>query len=177
MSYQPRVRNEQESTPDLMYNIDLLEDLVSNSKRIPIGGKVMVDEDQFILLLEDIRTNIPMEIREAQRLIKERERVLGEAQEQAARIVRDAQRRADLLVSEHTILAEAKQHGEEILRQAEKQRQEERGRMEVFFLQQLNAVRNAALASMANMEATIERSLDALNDAEAAIGDETPDHR
>lgn len=175
MSQQSRVRNEQESAPELVYNIDQLEDLVSNGKRVPMSHKVMVDEDEFIQLLDEIRTSIPMEIRDAQRLLKERERLIGEAQDQAARIVNDAQRRASVLVSEHTVLAEAKQHAEELLRAAEKQRQEERGRMEVFFLQQLNAIRNATYATMSNMEATVERSLDALAQAESAIGDDPED--
>lgn len=177
MSQQPRVRNEQQSAPELLYNIDQLEDLVSNGKRVPMSHKVMVDEDEFIRLLDDIRTAIPMEIRDAQRLLKERERLVGEAQEQAARIVNDAQRRASVLVSEHTVLAEAKQHAEEMLRAAEKRRQEEQGRMEVFFLQQLTAVRNATLATMSNMEATVERALVELANAENAIGSDPEDNQ
>lgn len=170
MSQPPRVQNEQESASDILYSIDQLEDLVSNAKRVPMSRKVMVEEDDFIHLLDEMRTNIPLEIRDAHRLLKERERLIGEAQDQAARIVEDAKRRAQVLVSEHTILAEARQLGEEELRAAERQRQEARGRMEVFFLQQLNAVRNAALSTMGNMEATVEQSLEALNQAESAIG-------
>ncbi len=175
MSQQPRVHNEQESAPDLVYSIDQLEDLVSNAKRMPMSRKVMIEEDEFIHLLDDMRTNIPLEIRDATRLLKERERIIGEAQDQATRIVQDAQRRAQVLVSEHTVLAEAKQLAEEELRLAERQRQEERGRMEVFFLQQLNAIRNATLTTMGNMEATVERSLEALAAAESAIGGDPDD--
>jgi cell division septum initiation protein DivIVA len=170
MSQQSRVHNEQESAPDLVYSIDQLEDMVSNGKRVPMSRKVMVEEDEFIHLLDEMRTNIPLEIRDATRLLKERERIIGEAQDQATRIVNDAQRRAQVLVSEHTVLAEAKQLAEEELRTAERQRQEARGRMEVFFLQQLNIIRNATLATMSNMEATVEHSLEALAAAESAIG-------
>lgn len=172
MSQPPRVHNEQESATDLLYAIDQLEDLVSAGKRVPMSRKVMVEEDEFIHLLDEMRTNIPLEIREANRLLRERERLMGEAQDQAARIVEDAKRRAQVLVSEHTVLAEAKQLAEEELRIAERQRQEERGRMEVFFLQQLNAIRNATYETMSNMESTVERSLDALQQAESAIGGE-----
>ena len=173
MSQQPRVHNEQESAPDLVYSIDQLEDLVSNGKRVPMSRKVMVEEEEFIHLLDEMRTNIPLEIRDATRLLKERERIIAEAQDQATRIVNDAQRRAAVLVSDHTVLAEAKQLAEEELRLAERQRQEERGRMEVFFLQQLNTIRNATLTTMSNMEATVERNLAALDAAEAAIGGDT----
>ena len=176
MSQQPRVHNEQESAPDLVYSIDQLEDLVSNGKRVPMSRKVMVEEDEFIHLLDEMRTNIPLEIRDATRLLKERERIIAEAQDQATRIVQDAQRRAQVLVSDHTVLAEAKQLAEEELRVAERQRQEERGRMEVFFLQQLNTIRNATLTTMSNMEATVERNLTALDAAESAIGG-SPDDR
>lgn len=170
MSQPPRVQNEQESASDILYSIDQLEDLVSNGKRVPMSRKVMVEEDEFIHLLDEMRTNIPLEIRDAHRLLKERERLIGEAQDQAARIVEDAKSRAQLLVSKHTVLAEAKQLAEEELRVAERKRQEARGRMEVFFLQQLNAVRSATVSTMGNMEATVERSLDALEKAELAIG-------
>lgn len=177
MSHQPRGRSEHEGAPELVYNLDRLEELVSEGKRVPMSNKVMVDEHEFLGIMDEIRTAIPMEIRDAQRLLKERERLVGEAQEQAARIVNDAQRRASVLVSEHTILAEAKQHAEELLRAAEKRRQEEQGRMEVFFLQQLNAIRNATYSVMSNMEGTVEHALEALNEAESAIGsdpDEAP---
>lgn len=177
MSQPPRVRSQHESAQELVYNIDQLEELLSSGKRVPMSHLVMVDEGQFISLVEDMRATIPIEIRDAQRLLKERERLIGEAQEQATRIVNDAQRRASVLVSEHTILAEAKQHAEELLRAAEKRRQEEQGRMEVFFLQQLHAIRNAALSTMSNMEATVERSLSALADAESAIGGDSDERR
>lgn len=170
MSQPPRVRNEQESAPELFYNIDQLEGLVSNGKRVPMSHKVMVDEDLFIQILDEVRISIPMEIRDAQRLLKERERLIGEAQEQATRIVQDAQRRANVLVSEHTVLAEAKQLAEVVLREADKQRQEEQGRMEIFFLNQLKAVRSATLSTMGHMEATVERALNDLQQAEDAIG-------
>jgi hypothetical protein len=84
--------------------------------------------------------------------------------------VNDAQRRAQVLVSEHTVLAEARQLAEEELRLAERQRQEAQGKMEVFFLQQIAAIRNAMVSVMANMEATVDDNLDALSRAEAAIG-------
>lgn len=172
MSQQQRGRNEAESAPEMLYNLDQLEDLVSKGKRMPMSRKVMVDEDEFIDIVEEIRSSIPMEMRDAQRVLKERERIIGEAQDQALRIVNDAQRRASVMTSEHTILAEAKQLAEEQLRMAEKQRQEARGRMEVFFLQQLNTIRNAAYATMSTMESTVERSLTELERAEAAIGSE-----
>lgn len=174
MSQPTRIRNEQESAPDLMYSIDQLEDLVRTGKRVPMSRKVMVEEEEFTILLDEMRINIPLEIRDATRLLKERERIIGEAQDQAARIVSDAQRRAQVLVSEHTILAEAKQLAEEELRIAERKRQEAQGKMEVFFLQQLNTIRNSMVAVMANMEATVDENLDALAAAESAIGG-TPD--
>lgn len=165
----PRMRNSQESTPDLVYNIDQLEYLVSSGKRVPMSRMVIVDEDEFMGLLDDIRANIPMEIRDAQRLLKERERIVGEAQDEALRIVNDAQRRAQVLVSEHTIMAEAKQHAEELLRQNEKLIQEAKGRMQVEFLQQIAAIRNATISAMSMMETTVERSMDVLDEAQTAI--------
>lgn len=166
MSNQHGVRNEMESASDIVYILDRLEDMVSDGMRVPVSRKVMVDENEFMNLLADVRANIPLEIRRAQAVVKERERIIGEAQDEALRIVNDAQRRAQLLVSEHTVLAEAKQRGEEILKRAEIDAKEATGRAEVFIINHLQHAQQAVIAMMSELEGTIDIGLGELRAAE-----------
>lgn len=169
MSQHSRMRNEQENAPELAYNIDQLEALVSNAKRFPLGQKPMIDEEEFIFLLDEIRATIPAEIRDAQRLLKERERIIGEAQEEAARIVSDAQIHARELVSDHPIMNEAKKHAERLLLEAERDRNTMRGETEVYLLQQVKTIHDVFVGIMGSIEGPMDRSLDSLKDLKDAL--------
>ncbi|MDP8909444.1 MAG: ATPase, partial [Chloroflexota bacterium] len=105
-------------TADILYLVDRLEELVGMGKRVPLSNRVMVEEEEFLSLVDQLRVAVPNEIKQAQRVIKERERIIGEAQDEARAIVKAAQDRAELLLSQHGVLAEARVRGEEILRRA-----------------------------------------------------------
>ena len=155
---------------DILYLVDQLEELVGIGKRVPFSGRVMVEEEDFLALVDQLRVAVPNEIRQAQRVIKERERIIGEAQDEAARIIRAAQDRAEIMVSQSVILAEARQRGEEILRQAEEEQQRTRGELDVFILEQLQLVEDAVRRGMAVMEDAVEQTLETIEGARNAVG-------
>lgn len=159
-----------DSAADILYLVDQLEELVSIGKRVPMSRRVMVEEEDFLALVDQLRVALPNEIRQAQRVIKERERVIGEAQDEASRIVQRAQQRAEQLVSQHAIMSEAKQRGEEILRQAEEEQQRTRGELDVFVLEQLQLVEAAVRRGMAVMEDAVEQTIDTVEHARDAVG-------
>lgn len=155
---------------DIAYLVDQLEELVGGGKRLPLSNRVMVEEADFLALLEQLRVALPTEIRQAQRVIKERERVIGEAQDEAARIIATANERAELLVSQNVILAEARQRGEVILRQAEEEQQRTRGELDVYVMDQLDLVSEAAKRGMAEIEGAVEKTLLIIEDAKSRVG-------
>ena len=93
-----------DGTADILYVVDRLEELVGIGKRVPFSGRVMVEEEEFLALVDQFRAAVPNEIKQAQRVIKERERIIGEAQDEGARIVQVARERADAMVSQHGIV-------------------------------------------------------------------------
>lgn len=161
---------QQDGTADILYLLDRLEELVGIGKRVPFSGRVMVEEEEFLALVDQLRVAVPNEIKQAQRVIKERERVIGEAQDEGSRIVKAARDRADLLVSQSGILAESRQRSEEVLRQAEEERQRARGEIEVFIVEQLQLVEDAVRRGMAVMEDAVEQTLETMESAKDAIG-------
>lgn len=161
---------QQDGTADILYLVDQLEELVGIGKRVPFSGRVMVEEEEFLVLVDQLRAAVPTEIRQAQRVIKDRERIVGEAQDEAARIVQVARDRAEAMVSQHGIVAEARQRSEDILRAAEEERQRTRGEIEVFVMDQLQLVEDAVRRGMAVMEDAVEQTLDTVASARDAIG-------
>lgn len=159
-----------DSAADILYLIDQLEELVSLSKRVPMSRRVMVEEEDFMAIVDQLRVSLPNEIKQAQRVIKDREHIIGDAQDEATRIIQKARDRAEVMVSQHTIMEEARQRGEEILRKAEEEQQRTRGELDVYTLSQLQLIEDAVRRGMAVMEDAVERTLDEVDQARDAVG-------
>lgn len=159
-----------DSATDILYLIDQLEELVSLSKRVPMSRRVMVEEEDFLAIVDQLRVSLPNEIKQAQRVIKEREHIIGDAQDEATRIIQSARERAEDMVSQHEIMAEARQRGEEILRNAGEEQQRTRGELDVYTMNQLQLIEDAVRRGMAVMEDAVERTLDEVDQARDAVG-------
>jgi len=72
---------------DILYLVDRLEELVGIGKRVPFSNRVMVEEADFLALVDQLRATVPNEVRQAQRVIGERAAIIAEAQGEAAKIL------------------------------------------------------------------------------------------
>ncbi len=159
-----------EGTVELLYLLDQLEEMVSVSKRVPFSHRVMVEEDEFAELVEQLRLAIPSEVRQAQRVIRDRERIIAEAQQEASHIIENARSRAEYLVSNEGILNEAKQRSEEILRAAEERRKRDKGEIDVYAMQQFNRIEQALREGLDVIDAAVQETVDQLQQARDSIG-------
>src|SRR5437764_2307218 len=112
---------------DLQYLIDRLETIVRAARRMPVMNKLVLDEQELVDLVDQMRTVLPEEIRYAKHVLREKEQILSDAQSQADEILRVARQQADLMVEKEGLLKQAKQQADEIRRQA----QEEAERVQV----------------------------------------------
>jgi len=103
---------------DILQLIDRLEELFNQSKSIPLTRNVMVDEDRMLDIIDQMRIAIPEEVKKAQQLLGQRDRVLAQAQEEANRTLELARQKADQLVSKEMVAQEASRRAEQILAQA-----------------------------------------------------------
>lgn len=160
----------EDGTVDILYLVDRLEELVGVGKRVPFSGRVMVEEEQFLALVDQLRIAVPNEIKQAQRVIRERERIVAEAQETAARIVDTAKKRAEYIVSQEGILNEARQQSEHILAQAEEKRKRSLGEIDVYAIDQFNKVEDALRDGLAIIDQAVRATVSALNEARDNVG-------
>ena len=103
---------------DILQLIDRLEELFNESKAIPLTHNVMVDEDRMLELIDQMRIAIPEEVKKAQQVLAQRDRVMAQAQEEANRTLTLAREKADQMAQRDNIVLEAQRRAEQILSQA-----------------------------------------------------------
>jgi len=103
---------------DILHLVDRLEELFNESRPIWFTHSVIVDEDRMLDLIDQMRVSIPEEIKKAQQLLSNRDRLLAQAQEEASRTVQLARDRADQVVDRDPIVQAAQVRAEQIIAQA-----------------------------------------------------------
>ena len=95
--------------------LDTIEDTLEESTSMPLsGGKRLVDVEKVRDYLDDIRANLPGELRQAQQVVNDRAQIVDTANAQAQAIVKKAEERARILVSDAEIVKAAQQRAAEI---------------------------------------------------------------
>jgi cell division septum initiation protein DivIVA len=106
---------------DISFLVDRLEELVRQSWHIPMSTYLIVDEDEVHGVLDQIRTAIPKEIKQAARLIQERETTLSQAEADADRIIESARIEAERLADDHEIIQAANVRAQTIIERAQRE--------------------------------------------------------
>jgi hypothetical protein len=108
---------------DILYLIDRLENLVTNSKRMPLVNQVIVKEADLLNIIDQLRTSIPMEIKQARRIMQEKERILSQAKSDANIILNQARAETERALTSEGLLQVAQEREQEIIYQANEQAQ------------------------------------------------------
>lgn len=106
---------------DIYHLINRLERLLNESWRMPLSAYLVINEDDFLDVIDQLRTTIPREIKEAEKVQRERDRVIAQAEEEAERIVKLAQEDAAKMVEEHEIMHSADQRAATIIQRAQRE--------------------------------------------------------
>ena len=95
--------------------LDTIEDTLEESTSMPLsGGKRLVDVEKVRDYLDDIRANLPGELRQAQQIVNDRAQIVDTANAQVQANVKKAEERARILVSDAEIVKAAQQRAAEI---------------------------------------------------------------
>jgi cell division septum initiation protein DivIVA len=144
---------------------------------MPLSAYLVINEDDFLDVIDQMRTAIPKEIRDAEKIQRERERLVAQAEEEADRIVKLAQDEADKLINDHDIIRGAAKREQTIIERAQREAEvlkseaDEYARSVLVSLnEQLGAVDNQIaelLQTVANGLATLSPTEELLPDEEA----------
>ena len=103
---------------DILHLVDRLEELFNESKPIWFTHSVVVDEDRMLDLIDQMRVSIPEEIKKAQQILAQRDRILAQSQEEANRTLSLAREKAEQLVERDAIIQAAHIKAEQIIKQS-----------------------------------------------------------
>ncbi len=103
---------------DILQLVDRLEELFNEARAVPFTHNVVVDEDRMLEVIDQMRIVIPDEVKKAQQVLQQRDRVMAQAQEEADRTVALARDKAEQIAAKDNIVVEAQRRAEQILAQA-----------------------------------------------------------
>ncbi len=113
---------------DILYLLNQLEEVLGASSKVPLTSRVIVDEQEILDIIDQIRVSIPDEIKAASRITAEREQLLADARAEADQLIREADAQmADRLAEHHLVRAaevRAAQVEDRALQQADQVRRE-----------------------------------------------------
>ncbi len=98
--------------------LDLMDELIDKASSVPFTNKKVIDIEKMREYIDSIRYNLPTDIKKAKELQNDKAIIMTEANKKAEVIVKKAEERAQILVSEDEITKAAQIQAADILNQA-----------------------------------------------------------
>jgi hypothetical protein len=122
---------------DILHLVDRLEELLNQSRPLFFTHNVIVDEDRMLDIIDQMRVAIPDEVKKAQQLLAQRDRILAQAQEEANRTVAIAREKGDQLLERDAIVQSAQSRAEQIQVQARAEAEKTRQDADKYVIESL----------------------------------------
>jgi hypothetical protein len=106
---------EKEGIIDIINVVDRLETLVNTSKVMPVTGSLLMDKKKILELLDQLRLQVPQQIKSAEELLTQKDQIISQAMIEARR----ARTRAEDEFKEKLGQSELRKRADDILREAE----------------------------------------------------------
>lgn len=103
---------------DIQHLVDRLEDLIDEGRHLPFSKFTMIDEERALEIIDQMRISIPEEIEKASRILAQRDRVLAQANEEAARLLQQARAKGEEMLTEDVNVQSAQIMAANIIEQA-----------------------------------------------------------
>jgi hypothetical protein len=133
---------------DAMDRIDQIIALVENARNVPMSRNAMIDRSELIGLLEQLRVELPSEMRRAGALLEERDKILDAGQREAERMISEAEAEHHRLVSHNEVVVSADRESTRMINEARAEVQRLRDEVDEY-----------VDTTLANFEQFLHRSL------------------
>ena len=146
--------------------IDRLEYVIGHSRQIPLTRTVVVDQEEVLACIDDLRLSLPDEIKQARWTLQEQQRLLSEAQAEAARTVSKAGERAQTMIGQHDLVKRAEKQAEAMLKEAGLKAEETRRAADRYAWEVMQNLETQLLRTVA----TVKKGVEALRTPPAKAG-------
>lgn len=141
---------------EMRFLVDRLEAVVNTGRRLPLG-RILLDEQEIMEIIDQMHVTEPTEVNQARRIILDREQILTQAQIEADNIVTMARDRVDQLLSENGLLLEAKSHAERMLAEARREAETMRTDADSYAAEILTYMEEVLAQNLAQVRAGLEQ--------------------
>jgi vacuolar-type H+-ATPase subunit H len=100
---------------DILYLVDRLEEMINEGWHIPLTTNVVLDEEEFLDIIDQMRISVPEEIKQAKRIQQERDRLVSQAKDEADRMLALAREQNQALLSDHELIRAAEAQKQAII--------------------------------------------------------------
>ncbi len=106
---------------DIQRELNRLEEILFESFHIPFTKRTVVDEELLLAQLDVVRENLPTAFEDAEKIVRQREEILLQAEEYAQEVMEAAERRADQILDEMGIIQQAEYEANQIRKQVQQE--------------------------------------------------------
>jgi len=136
---------------EILKLMDVLEEIVVKGGNIPFSGRCLIDKTEALELLKEMRSRLPEDMKQAKRIIEDRQKILLDAQRDANNIIHEAESKVQLLIDDNKIAKQATEQAREIVDNSQKKAREIRlgardyvdgmlGDLEKHYVERLNEI-------------------------------------
>jgi flagellar biosynthesis/type III secretory pathway protein FliH len=170
---------------DVLHLIDRLEELVAEARRMPIGQGVVIDRRRLLELVDQMRSSVPWEVKEAMEVVASKEAVLEEARREGEGIIHRAELEAAARLEEtalvraaeaqaQSIIAGAEERAQALLDQAQHQGRAKLTQAEQLATNQMDEADRYALEMFRRLEQQLDAFAGTVRAAIAALEEKAP---
>src|SRR6266536_2003054 len=140
---------------DRRYLVDRLDNLIASSHRMPLVNQILIKEGDILNIVDQMRTSIPDEIKQARRIIQEKERILAQAQADATTLLTRAREETERAMNREGLLRAAEARSQELVRQAEEHGEQLKNEADNYVAETLRNLKD----HLASIEMDISRTI------------------
>lgn len=104
--------------------LETLEEALENGRGVPFSSKCLVEKEELLDIIKEIRLKLPDELKQAKWIKEERARIMVEAQKEADDIIKEAENRIISMIDEHEITRQAYEQKTQIIEMANEKARE-----------------------------------------------------
>lgn len=164
-------------TIDILYLVDRLEAAINKGTAVPFSNKRMVDEDECLDIIDQLRIAVPEEIKQSRRITQEKDRILAQAKEEADRITQMARDESTRMADMSEVVKTAQARSQAIVAQAEVDAKGTRAGADDYANQVLTELQqrlDELTARVATLQGTVHNGLRMLNEKRGSVGGNAP---
>lgn len=133
---------------DIQHLVDRLEDLIDEGRHLPMTKMTVIDEERALEIIDQMRISIPEEIEKASRVMNQRDRLMAQANEEAARVIELAREKSDALIQRDGITQAAQNRATNIVDQARQDAEAIRAEADNYVLDVLNDLESQLIKTL-----------------------------